>query len=80
MAISEDEWGNNCKLQWKTTASHSWREFGWKSITRFFITPAQKRQIVYYSFFVISYVQIFPNIIIYFGIAQNVRPTLTILI
>ena len=30
-------------LQWKTTSSHSLREFGWKSIMRYFITPAQKR-------------------------------------
>lgn len=43
LAISGDEWENICKLQWKTTTSHSWREFGWKNIVRFFITPAQKR-------------------------------------
>ncbi|XP_049891866.1 uncharacterized protein LOC126384694 [Epinephelus moara] len=43
LVIPEDEWENICKLQWKTTTSHSWREFGWKNIMRFFITPAQKR-------------------------------------
>uniref|UniRef100_A0A3P9LA26 Reverse transcriptase domain-containing protein n=1 Tax=Oryzias latipes TaxID=8090 RepID=A0A3P9LA26_ORYLA len=41
--ITEEEWENICKSQWRTTHSHSWREFGWKSIIRFFITPTQKR-------------------------------------
>ncbi len=43
LVISEEEWEDIRKLQWKTTTSHSWREFGWKNIMRFFITPAQKR-------------------------------------
>lgn len=42
---SEEEWEDICKLQWKTTNSHSWREFGWKNLMRFFITPVQKRHL-----------------------------------
>ena len=29
--------------QWKTTCSLSWREYGWKNIVRYFITPAQQK-------------------------------------
>lgn len=41
--MTVEEWDNICKWQWKTTYSHNWREFGWKSIMRFFITPVQQK-------------------------------------
>lgn len=40
--ISNDEWLNACKSARKTTSSNKWREFGWKCLIRFFITPKQK--------------------------------------
>lgn len=42
LLISEDDWFDICKSQWKCTSSHVWREFGWKCMIRFFITPKQK--------------------------------------
>lgn len=39
--IQEDVWFKQCTFQWKMTCSNSWRSFGWKSLCRFFITPAQ---------------------------------------
>lgn len=41
--LSVDKWEEINKQQWKTTCSFSWREYEWKNITRFFITPAQKK-------------------------------------
>ena len=41
--LSEKEWGMVNKGQWKTTGSRSWREYGWKNIVRYFITPAQQK-------------------------------------
>lgn len=40
--ITEEEWQNICSFHWKSTKSHVWKEFCWKSFTRFFITPAIK--------------------------------------
>ena len=37
------DWENLCEIQWKTSSSTVWREFCWKNLIRFFITPAQKR-------------------------------------
>lgn len=41
--ISNESWENICRAQWSTTGSNTWREFCWKNIIRFFITPIQKR-------------------------------------
>lgn len=41
LSISDDIWLKHCEFQWKITSSHSWRCFGWKSLCRYFITPAQ---------------------------------------
>ena len=40
--ITDKEWNDCCISQWKCTNSYSWREFGWKCLIRFFITPKQK--------------------------------------
>ena len=42
LSISEEDWLDICQSQWKCTLSHSWREFSWKCLIRFFITPKQK--------------------------------------
>ena len=42
LLISEEDWLDICQSQWKCTSSHGWREFGWKCIVRFFITPKTK--------------------------------------
>ena len=41
--LSKEEWHMACQAQWKTTSSLIWREFSWKTLVRFFITPLQKR-------------------------------------
>ena len=41
--ISQENWEKICQLQWLSTGSNTWREFCWKNITRFFVTPIQKR-------------------------------------
>uniref|UniRef100_A0A8C9XT72 Reverse transcriptase domain-containing protein n=1 Tax=Sander lucioperca TaxID=283035 RepID=A0A8C9XT72_SANLU len=43
LRITEECWEHICKIQWVSTGSNVWREFCWKSIMRFFITPVQKR-------------------------------------
>lgn len=43
LVLEEEDWENLCEMQWKTSSSTSWREFCWKNLIRFFITPAQKR-------------------------------------
>lgn len=43
LPISAEEWESICKLQWETTCSNTWREYSWKNLTRFFITPLQQR-------------------------------------
>uniref|UniRef100_A0A3B3I5T5 Reverse transcriptase domain-containing protein n=1 Tax=Oryzias latipes TaxID=8090 RepID=A0A3B3I5T5_ORYLA len=40
--LSEDDWYSICQLQHNSTSSRQWREFGWKNITRFFISPHLK--------------------------------------
>ncbi|XP_076740712.1 4-hydroxy-2-oxoglutarate aldolase, mitochondrial isoform X1 [Maylandia zebra] len=42
MCISREEWTQMWEWQWRSTSSKSWREFGWKTLIRFFITPCQK--------------------------------------
>lgn len=41
--LSEEEWDKVNEGQWKTTCSLSWREYGWKNIVRYFITPTQQK-------------------------------------
>lgn len=41
--ISVESWEKIHKFQWMTSSSNSWREFCWKNIVRFFVTPAQKK-------------------------------------
>lgn len=43
IVISVNEWEEIYEQQWRTTCSLSWREHGWKNITRYFRTPAQKK-------------------------------------
>lgn len=43
VAISQENWEKICQMQWFSTGSSTWREFCWKNIVRFFITPIQKR-------------------------------------
>ncbi|KAJ0000415.1 hypothetical protein NQD34_012257 [Periophthalmus magnuspinnatus] len=37
------DWEQISAYQWKTTRSWFWREYGWKTIIRFFLTPAQRK-------------------------------------
>lgn len=43
LTVSDEDWDCICRIQWTTTTLKVWREFCWKSIIRFFITPAQKK-------------------------------------
>lgn len=38
----DNEWEDICVLQWKTTKSHAWKEFCWKNVAQYFITPLMK--------------------------------------
>ena len=40
--LSESDWRSICDTQHSTTSSRTWREFGWKNLMRFFITPKIK--------------------------------------
>lgn len=40
--ITVEEWQSMCEVQHTTTNSRIWREFGWKNLTRFFITRKLK--------------------------------------
>lgn len=40
--INLEEWHDMCETQHTTTNSRTWREFGWKNLTRYFITPKLK--------------------------------------
>lgn len=40
--ITTEQWTNICMTQYTTTSSNAWREFCWKTMTRFFITPKLK--------------------------------------
>jgi len=42
ITISEVEWTTIWRYQWRCTSSQKWREFGWKNLIRYFITPCQK--------------------------------------
>lgn len=42
ITITEKEWVSMCEIQHSTTTSPLWREFCWKNLTRFFITPKIK--------------------------------------
>ncbi len=39
LAISEEEWLNSCSVQATTSSSGMWREFCWRNLIRYFITP-----------------------------------------
>lgn len=41
--LNEEAWEQLCEIQWKTSNSTLWREFCWKNLIMFFITPVQKR-------------------------------------
>ena len=43
ITLSENDWLNICKTQISTSSSGYWREFSWKNIIRFFITPRIKQ-------------------------------------
>ena len=42
ISISEEEWTTIWRYQWTCTSLQKWKEFGWKSLIRYFITPSQK--------------------------------------
>lgn len=44
VTLSESEWQSMCRAQHTSTNSKRWREFGWKNIIRFFITPHIKHR------------------------------------
>ena len=37
--LTKEEWATIWEYQWKCSSSQSWKEFGWKSMIRYFITP-----------------------------------------
>lgn len=39
LELSEDDWRSKCLSQHNSTSSRQWREYGWKNVIRFFITP-----------------------------------------
>ena len=43
ITIFEEDWLNICKVQSNTSSSGLWREFVWKNLIRFFITPKIKQ-------------------------------------
>lgn len=36
---SDEDWQNMVKMHYTSTSSRNWREFSWKNLVRFFITP-----------------------------------------
>lgn len=42
LTIMDNEWEDICVFQWKITKSHAWKEFRWKNVARYFITPLMK--------------------------------------
>ena len=42
MEISDEDWYNICETQCTATSSRMWREFCWKNIVRYFVTPKVK--------------------------------------
>lgn len=45
MPLTEEDWFNICDVQRTTTSSRMWKEFCWKNMIRFFITPKTKSKI-----------------------------------
>lgn len=43
--LTTEEWENLHQKQWKSTNSLSWREFNWKNMIRYFITPVQQSRL-----------------------------------
>lgn len=43
--ISNQEWENMCETIFSTSCSMYWREFGWKNLVRFFVTPKMKARL-----------------------------------
>lgn len=44
--ITEEEWFTICETQCTSTSSRIWREFNWKNVVRFFITPKIRKRVV----------------------------------
>ena len=44
IVLSESDWHSTIKTQHTSTSSKRWREFGWKNLIRFFITPKIKNK------------------------------------
>ena len=42
ITLEEDDWLNICSVMSSTSSSGLWREYAWKNIIRFFITPRRK--------------------------------------
>ena len=42
--LSKSDWHSMCRTQQTSTSSKRWREFGWKNLIRFFITPHIKNK------------------------------------
>ena len=42
LVISEEDWSNMCSVQSTSTSSGLWREFCWRNLIRYFITPKLK--------------------------------------
>lgn len=42
--LSDEDWMIICDVQRTTTSSRMWKEFCWKNIVRFFITPKSKNK------------------------------------
>ena len=43
IALTEDDWLNICRTMCTTSSSDLWREYTWKNLLRFFITPKIKK-------------------------------------
>ena len=44
ITMTKDDWLNICEINLSATSSGQWREFAWKNIIRFFITPRRKTE------------------------------------
>lgn len=44
VTVSESDWHSMCRAQHSSTNSKRWKEFGWKNLIRFFITPQIKQR------------------------------------
>lgn len=43
IALTEDDWLNICRTMCTTSSSDYWREYAWKNLLRYFITPKIKK-------------------------------------